>query len=458
MTSLSPSLLSGTTSPPTVLVSPDVVDMWTPGNATLLDYSTSSSYDNQSMASPSTTDVYNESMSHLASLTSFKEISPLSFRLCSSWDETTHSEKEVCIEKATEACQVICEVIAPNAGKELFQAMNSTSDIHVSDKLAALMTAYKNATTRNLKLQILSIYAHNYPAKILMKLHEPYAKVTMWQIRKARLHAQQNGPGNIIEKQKYSRIRVDTTKLDHFLAFANRPYFYQDVAYGTRKLKLDSGQTLTMPNIIRNVTRSTLIQQYFIHCEEEGVEPLSRATLFRVLEVREASERKSLQGIDNIAAEGSNAFEKLRKIVIEMEVLGVTKQWIENSLRKLNNAILYLRTDYSVHCEDESPCPDHCRSFALSDSKLACFQKSCNHEHNLFCDRCEELKFVLSDIENIIQTHSSTCILMNKKETTCTISVSAKKTFSNGNLTFFALVTKKWPSKTFLEIWTRIPP
>ena len=92
-----------------------------------------------------------------------------------------------------------------------------------------------------------------------------------------------------------------------------------DVACGTRKLKLDSGQTLTMPNIIRNVTRSTLIQQYFKHCEEEEMEPLSRATLFRVLEVREASERKSLQGIDNIAAEGSNAFEKLRKIITAME-------------------------------------------------------------------------------------------------------------------------------------------
>ena len=303
---------------------------------------------------------------------------------------------------------MICEVIAPNAGEELFQAMNSTSDIHVSEELAALMTAYKNATTRKLKLQILSIYAHNYPAKILIKLHEPYAKVTMWQIRKARLHAQQSGPGNIIETQKHSRIRIDRTKLDHFIAFANRPYFYQDVAYGTRKLKLDSGQTLTMPNKIRNVTRSTLIQQYFKHCEEEEVEPLSRATLFRVLEVREASERKSLQGIDNIAAEGSNAFEKLRKIVIAMEGLGVTKSWVESTLRKLNNAILYLRTDYSVHCKEQSPCPDHCRSFALSDSKLTCFQKSCNHEHNLFCDRCEELKFVFSEIENIIQTHSNT--------------------------------------------------
>jgi hypothetical protein len=163
-----------------------------------------------------------------------------------------------------------------------------------------------------------------------------------------------------------------------------------------------------MPSIIQNVTRSTLIQQYFKHCEEEEVEPLSWATLFRVLEVREASERKSLQAIDNTAAEGSNTFEKLRKIVIAMEGLGVTKSWVENTLRKLNNAILYLRTDYSVHCKEQSPCPDHCRSFALSDSKLTCFQKSCNHEHNLFCDRCEELKFVFSEIENIIQTHSNT--------------------------------------------------
>ena len=221
----------------------------------------------------------------------------------------------------------------------------------------------------------------------------------MWQIRQARLHAQQVGPGNAIEIQKHSRIRIDITKLDHFIVFPNRPYFYQNVAYGTRKLKLDSGQRLTMPNIIRNVTRSTLIQQYFKQCEEEEVEPLSRATLFRVLEVREATERKSLQGIDNIVAEGSNAFEKLRKIVIEMEDLGVTKSWVENTLRKLNNAILYLRTDYSVHCKEDSPCPDHCTNFVLSDSKLTCFQKSCNHEHNLFCDMREELRCVLIEIE-----------------------------------------------------------
>ncbi|CAB4002486.1 Hypothetical predicted protein [Paramuricea clavata] len=156
MTSLSP-CLTGTISPSTSLASPDATDMWTPSNATLINYS-SSSCENQST---STTDVYNESMSHLASLMSFKEISPLSFRLTSSWDETTQSEKEACIEKASEACQVICEVIAPNAGEELFEAMNFTSSIHVSEELAALMTAYKNATTQKLKLEIIILRKPN---------------------------------------------------------------------------------------------------------------------------------------------------------------------------------------------------------------------------------------------------------------------------------------------------------
>ena len=48
-------------------------------------------------------------------------------------------------------------------------------------------------------------------------------------------------------------------KVDHFIDFVNRPYFYQDVAYGTRVLKLDSREKVAMPNVVRTVTRSTMI-------------------------------------------------------------------------------------------------------------------------------------------------------------------------------------------------------
>ena len=81
-----------------------------------------------------------------------------------------------------------------------------------------------------------------------------------------------------------------------------------------------------MPNVIRKVTRSTIIRQYLQFCEEEQFEPLSSATLFRVHEVREASQQKSLSGLDNIAADGSAGFERLDRIVEELNQIGQKKK------------------------------------------------------------------------------------------------------------------------------------
>ena len=126
------------------------------------------------------------------------------------------------------------------------------------------------------------------------------------------------------------RVRLDMAKVDHFLNFINRPYFYQDVSYGTRKVKLDTGETVTMPNVVRVVTRSTMITQYIHHCSEDNFTPLSRATLFRILEVREASQRRSLQGLDNVAADGAAGFETMERIVEQLESVGVAGDWVSS--------------------------------------------------------------------------------------------------------------------------------
>ena len=133
-----------------------------------------------------------------------------------------------------------------------------------------------------------------------------------------------------------------------------------------------------MPNVIRNVTRSTLISQYVQYCEKQKVGPLSRATLFQILKIREASERKYLHGVDNIAADGSSGIEMLKQIVSEMGELGVGKEWAEINVQKLNSAKVYLKSDYLVHCKEESPCPDQCRNFALSDPTDKLLQESCD--------------------------------------------------------------------------------
>ena len=129
--------------------------IWNPSNRTLpVDDSSSDEERPAQTTADETIQKYNQCMSTIAKCTSYKQISPLSFQLTSTWDELTQSEKDVCIDKAQEACQVICEVIAPKAGEDLFQAMSDSSDnIRLSEELVSLMTAFRNASTRKLKLQ-----------------------------------------------------------------------------------------------------------------------------------------------------------------------------------------------------------------------------------------------------------------------------------------------------------------
>ena len=87
--------------------------------------------------------------------TKIGNVSELPFQLKSSWDQATEHEKEVCIEKAMEGCSIVCEIIAPNAGDELLQSCVQLSDLD-TECASGDLQAYKNASTRSLKTQILS--------------------------------------------------------------------------------------------------------------------------------------------------------------------------------------------------------------------------------------------------------------------------------------------------------------
>ena len=59
----------------------------------------------------------------------------------------------------------------------------------------------------------------------LKKLHAPYGKLSTRQIQRARCHARAMGPGLAPEEKKYHRVRIDMSKVDHFVEFINRSYF-----------------------------------------------------------------------------------------------------------------------------------------------------------------------------------------------------------------------------------------
>ena len=398
-------------------------DPWTPGQQLQLEYEDTST---------NTIKVFNSSMAQIADAINKPRIQPVSSQLAS-WDRCTSSEQETYLRTTEDAFRLVCSAIAPNDSDHLFTVLqqNCYRSYDNNVGLQALVAAYRNAPSKPLKTQILSIYARKYSAKELKAIHEPFERLSDRQIKKARQHFTAKGPGVPGVKQMHHRVRIDKAKLDHFLEFTFRPYFYQDVSYGNRTIKLENGEELPMPNIVRTVTRSTIIHQYLEFCEETEFEPMSRSTMWRVLEVQEATQRKSLQGLDNTAADGADGFEQLLKIIDDLQEAGANNVWCSENKKNLNAGKLYLKTSYPSHCQEENcHCPDHCIPFALSDHEDRDYRTDCSHQHNLVCTDCQALADTIQAVKAEIEKISSVFDKERREDMEYDANSASKKIFN----------------------------
>ena len=63
--------------------------------------------------------------------------------------------------------------------------------------------------------------------------------------------------------------------------------------------------------------------------------------------------------------------ETLERVIEELQKAGASPEWGANTKEKLDQAKRYLKTDYKVHCKEESsPCADHCRDCLLSTMRM----------------------------------------------------------------------------------------
>ena len=147
-----------------------------------------------------------------------------------------------------------------------------------------------------------------------------------------------------------------------------------------------------------------MISQFLMFCEEEHVVPLSRATLFRILEVREASQQWPLGGLDNTAAEGSTGFKRFSKIVDDLQQMCQEESWAQEIKKSLQDGKRYFKTGYRNHCQqDTSTCPDYCLEFALGDPNGSDLREQCAHEHTTWCGECNDITICLDKFEHVIK-------------------------------------------------------
>jgi hypothetical protein len=185
------------------------------------------------------------------------------------WDDISTTQQKYYLRKAKELFAATLSVISPGQEERLCDSLRGEQlkeddlgskrkhfDMEL-DLIKVLVKAHNDAQTWQTKQQILSIFANNFSRS---ELQEIIPGLSKWRIDQPRLHATSSGRGQPVLEKPIFRTRIDSVKVDHFLGFISRPELLQDVAFGTNMLKLDSGERITIPAVVRTMipTRITL--------------------------------------------------------------------------------------------------------------------------------------------------------------------------------------------------------
>ena len=133
-----------------------------------------------------------------------------------------------------------------------------------------------------------------------------------------------------------------------------------------------------MPNVVRNMIAARIIKQYVSYCKEITFNHLRERELYRVLKYCPAQQKKALQGLDNISADGLCGVEKLQSVIRKLGERGKSSEWVTGVINILMNFKSYLKDSYHLQVSMSSTCQDHCSTFAWSDPSEPEFSKECH--------------------------------------------------------------------------------
>ena len=265
--------------------------------------------------------------------------------------------------------------------------------------LTAIAEAYSNADSSIGRRTILSIVAKQVDYNLMSSV---IPGLTRYRYTSARLYAEEYGKGMIMVSPPRTNVRYYPAQMEHFIDFILSSHVTTDLPFGEKTMKLSDGTKLHVPDTIRSMNATRILQQYYEYCHQmcSKFTPLGSSSLYKILNYCQASTRKALQGLNNFVADGVAAFEGLKMMVENVLVDIPDKSQVVADLQRGKQ---YLKSDFKLHVSRSSRIPDHCILFALSETRSQYYASSCDHDHDEVCVECTNLKSVLFEIKVQIQ-------------------------------------------------------
>ena len=156
-------------------------------------------------------------------------------------------------------------------GYHLFEHYTDNSIVKLDGHFLSLMedisNAYKNAESWTTRHEILSIIALQIDFKLIRSF---LPGLTLGRFAAARKYATEVGHGSPVDQSPTVKQHFDHDQIEHFIKFIKFEDVCTDLPFGERCLKQSNGNKLFVPNTIRSLIPTRIIQQYIIFCQENS--------------------------------------------------------------------------------------------------------------------------------------------------------------------------------------------
>ena len=206
------------------------------------------------------------------------------------WNDCVDRTKRRYIQHTRDIIVAVLKVVSPENAGYLWTALQASKA--VNDELGvegillpgqrvyleAIAETYKNASSLDMRRQILSIMTGTAS---FAAIREFIPGLTQFRYTVANLHRLQHGTGASVPRQPTARFRVDEAQLDHFLQFITSPHIVQDLPFGQKSLQLSNGNVVEVPNVIRALIPERITTQYKQFCKRSrlhSIQPKNNAS------------------------------------------------------------------------------------------------------------------------------------------------------------------------------------